>query len=156
MAALPTANPADVGTIADIMRTSYETINGASVQLDRDRTLYLPGALFVGGWPENGQIKPVILTPEEFRMRLIKQDKPGYEVVLGRRIERYGLIAQVREVTGTHEPTLQDPIARRSVVYSQLFWDGTRWWITGQVWQRETPTTPIHESWIGTWEDITR
>ena len=43
----PAAAPADVGTIADIMRVSYEVISGpagAVRQWRRDRTLYMPGA----------------------------------------------------------------------------------------------------------------
>ena len=43
----PAAASADVGTIADIMRVSYEVISGPAGtprQWDRDRTLYMPGA----------------------------------------------------------------------------------------------------------------
>jgi hypothetical protein len=152
-----TANPADVDTIPDIMRVSYETISGpkgARVQLERDRTLYLPGAIFVGGWEAKGKIKTQILTPEQYRLSLVNS-KAAYEKEIGRRIERYGKIAEVRSVSAVRAPTPDGPVTERYVVYSQLYWDSARWWITGQVWEQETPGNLIPESWIGKWEDMT-
>jgi hypothetical protein len=150
----PKASPTDVDTIPDIMRVSYETISGP-VQLKRDRTLYMPGAIFVGGWEEDGKIKTQILTPEAYRQRLVNR-KASYETEIGRRIERYGKIAEVRSVTAVHAPTSDGPVTERFVVYSQLYWDGIRWWITGQVWEQETPNHLIPESWIAKWEDVTQ
>jgi len=46
----PIAVPADVGTIADIVRVSYEVFSGPAGmprQWRRDSTLYMPGATFV-------------------------------------------------------------------------------------------------------------
>jgi len=41
------------------------------------------------------------------------------------------------------------------VNYLKLYWDGTRWWIAGMVWDQEPLSAPIPEVWIGHWEDLT-
>jgi hypothetical protein len=67
-AEVPRADPADVGTIAGIVRAGYEVISGPPDQprqWDRDRTLYTPGATFVSVWEEEGGIRTKIMTPEE-------------------------------------------------------------------------------------------
>ena len=66
------AAPADVGTIAGIMRASYEVISGpagAPRQWERDRTLYMPGATFVVTSKLNGKVETTIMTPEEYRRK---------------------------------------------------------------------------------------
>ena len=63
-------DPADVRTVSDIVRASYEVVNGpAGVprQWDRDRTLYMPGATYVSVSEEEGKMKQTIMTPEEYR-----------------------------------------------------------------------------------------
>lgn len=154
---MPKADPADVGTIADIVRVSYEVICGAPGvprQWERDRTLYMPGATFVAIQEEGGVIKTKIMTPEEYR-RDFQIGSGVFESEVGRRIERYGHVAQVRSVAAVRS-TPSGPVERRWVNYFQLYWDGNRWWIAGMVWDKERSTAPIPESWIGTWEEITR
>lgn len=142
------ANPADVDTIADIVRASYETITGPARHpwpWDRDRTLYMPQAIFVGNSVNQGQVKTLIETPEDYRRRFI----PGqYETEIGRHIERYGNVAQVRSVSVVREKS-EGPVKSRWVNYFQLYWDGTRWWIAAMVWDQERDAMPIPESWIG-------
>ena len=151
------ANPADVGTIHDIVRASYEVLCGpAGVprDWDRDRTLYMPGAMFVAVWVVDGALVKILLTPEAYR-RGFKIGNGVYETEIGRRIERFGDVAQVRSVAVSRE-TPGGPIKARYVNYFHLYWDGTRWWITGMVWNTERPDAPIPESWVGTFEEIPR
>ena len=149
------ADPADVGTVADIVHASYETISGPAQHpwpWDRDRTLYMPQAIFVNHWVENGQVKMAIQTPEDFR-RAFRSGQ--YETEIGRHIERYGNVAQVRSVTvARNDPS--GPVIGRWVNYFQLYWDGTRWWIAAMVWDQERPGLPIPESWIGTLDEAPR
>ncbi len=154
---MPAADPADVSTIADIVRVSYEVISGPSGvprQWDRDRTLYMPGATYVAIEEAAGVIKTKIMAPEDYR-RDFNIGSGLYETEVGRRIERFGHVAQVRSVAVVRRSP-SGPIDGRWVNYFQLYWDGSRWWITGMVWDKERSTTPIPESWIGKWEDVTQ
>jgi hypothetical protein len=129
-----TPNPEDVDTIPDIMRASFETISGPAGiprQWGRDRTLYTPVAIFVSVWEQDGRLKSKIMTSEEYR-RGFKIDNGLFETEVGRRIECYGNVAQVRSVSVVRSRP-DGPITERYVNYSQLYWNGSRWWITGQV-----------------------
>jgi hypothetical protein len=141
-------NPADVCTIANIVRASFETLSGPARQpwpWDRDRTLYMPQAIFVSNFVEHGQVKTLIETPEDYRRRFIAG---RYVTEIGRHIERYGNVAQVRSVTiGRDTPS--GPVQSRWVNYFQLYWDETRWWIAAVAWDQERQGLPIPESWIG-------
>ena len=69
----PAANPADVGTIGDIVRASYETISGPAGmprQWRRDSTLYAPGATFVAVDEREGRVQVQTMTPEQSPQRL--------------------------------------------------------------------------------------
>lgn len=134
--AITAANPADVDTIPHIMRASYETVSGPAGakeevrQIARDGTFYMPGAMFVSVSEEKGQIRSKVMSQKAY-WEGFDSSQPAYETEAGRRIERY-------------------------VNYYQLYWDGTRWWIAAVVWQKENPNMPIPDSWVGTWEQVTR
>lgn len=148
---LPRANPADVESITAIVRASYEVLCGPQgVPRDwaRDRTLYLPSATFVSVYEEGGAIKRKIQTPEEYR-RNFEIGEGVFETEIGRRIERFGDVAQVRSVAVYRERP-DGPVLARFVNYFHLYWDGDRWWITGMVWDTERPGVGIPEAWINT------
>jgi hypothetical protein len=154
----PVADPADVGTIADIVRVSYEVISGPAGtprQWRRDSTLYMPGATFVSVSETDGRVQAAIMTPEEYRQRAgPRQVADGMiETEIGRRIERWGNVAQVRSVAAVRR-TADGPVEARYVNYFQLYWDGTRWWIAGMVWDEERPEAPIPGSWVGRFEEV--
>jgi hypothetical protein len=151
------ADPADVRTVADLVRASYEVINGpAGVprQWDRDRTFYMPGATYVSVWEEDGKVKTKIMTPEDYR-RDFTIGAGVFETEVGRRIERYGHVAQVRSVAVVRS-TPDRPVRARYINYFHLYWDGSRWWIAGMVWEKESPSAPIPEAWIGKFEEVIR
>ena len=146
------AAPADVGTIADIMRVSYEVISGPAGtprQWDRDRTLYMPGATFVAMSRRDGKVQTTIMTTEEYRQksdaRFVAEGL--FETEIGSRVERFGNVAQVRSVSVARR-TPKGPVEGRYVNYAQLFWDGTRWWIAAMVWDEERPDNPIPRAWL--------
>ncbi|HVV73394.1 MAG TPA: hypothetical protein VHI52_18120 [Verrucomicrobiae bacterium] len=145
---LPKPNPTDVDTISDIVRASYETISGPARNpwpWERDRTLYMPRAIFVSNTMEHGHLVRRVETPEEYRRRFLPG---GYETEIGRKIERFGNVAQVRSVSVARD-TPDGPITGRWVNYFQLYWDGARWWIAAMVWDQERESLPIPQSWIG-------
>ena len=146
------AAPSDVGTIEDIVRVSYEVISGpagAPRQWERDRTLYMPGATFVVTSKRDGKVETTIMTTEEYRRksdaRFVAQGL--FETEIGSRVERFGNVAQVRSVSESRRAP-GGAVDARYVNYLQLFWDGTRWWIAGAVWDQERPDSPIPEEWL--------
>jgi len=142
----------DVGTIEGIVRAYYEVISGppgAPREWGRDSTLYMPGARFVALKQRAGKPVANLMTPEEFRRAVDREfvAKGFFETEIGHRIERFGHVAQVRSVYETRR-TADGPLLGRGVNYLLLYWDGTRWWITGAVWDDERPENPLPNSWI--------
>jgi hypothetical protein len=154
----PVANPADVGTIADILRVSYEVISGPAGtprQWRRDSTLYSPTATFIAMSERDGKAVVTTMTAEEYR-RKNNEDfvKNGlFETEIGSRIERFGNVAFVRSITESRR-TPTGPVDGRYVNYVSLYWDGSRWWISGFVWDEERPNNPIPKAWIGVREEV--
>lgn len=154
----PAADPRDVGTIADIVRASYEVISGpagAPRQWRRDSTLYSPGATFTATSERDGKTIVTTMTPEEYR----RARNAGFvanglfETEVGSRIERFGNVAQVRSVSESRR-TPDGPVDGRYVNYITLNWDGKRWWMTAWVWDEERPSNPIPKSWIGVRDQV--
>jgi hypothetical protein len=152
----PSANPADVGTIPALVRAFYEVISGpAGAPRDwrRDSTLYSEGATFVAMDEKDGKPVYAILTAEQYR----RQTNAGFvkngffETEIGSHVERFGNVAQVRSVYETRRAA-GGPVTARGVNYLMVFWDGSRWWITGAVWDDERPGNPIPPAWVGTFD----
>ncbi len=155
-AQMPPANPADVGTIEGIVHAYYDVINGppgAPRQWRRDSTLYMASAMFVAMDERDGKPVPAIMSPEDFRRRAnAGMVKNGfYEIEIGSRIERFGNVAEVRSVYETRNKE-GGPLTGRGINYLMLYWDGTRWWITGAVWDDERQDNPIPAAWVGAHE----
>lgn len=154
----PVADPADVGTIAGILHAWYDVINGppgAPRQWRRDSTLYTTGATFVSMDERNGKPEATMYTPEQYR-RATNADfvKRGFfETEIGSRVERFGNLAQVRSVYETRR-TADGPLTARGVNYILLYWDGTRWWVTGAVWENERPGSRLPDAWVGPHEQV--
>jgi hypothetical protein len=101
--------------------------------------------------------KPVasIYTPEEYR-RAVNANfvKYGfYETEIGSRVERFGNVATIRSVYETRR-TGDGPVTDRGINYILAFWDGTRWWISGAVWDDERAASPLPGAWIGVQEEV--
>jgi len=149
----PPADPRDVGTIAGIVRASYEVISGPAGtprQWRRDSTLYSPGATFTATSEKDGKTIVTTMTPEDYRRandaRMVKEGL--FETEIGSRIERFGNAAQVRSIS-VARLTKGGPVIGRYVNYITLNFDGSRWWMTAWVWDEERPNNPIPASWIG-------
>lgn len=151
---------ADVATIADLVAASYDVMNGPAGQprqWRRDSSLYAPGAQFVAVREQDGQVQSRVMTADQYRDRSFPNfERSGlYETEIGRQVERFGNVAQVRSVAVARRTAGGPPMARY-VNYYQLYHDGSRWWIAGIVWDEERPDNPIPPAWIGRWEDGSR
>lgn len=152
----PAPDSADVGSIAALVEASYQTMNGPAGtprQWRRDSSLYRPGATFMALLERDGKVVVTRLTADEYRnTRFPRFEASGlYETEIGRHIERFGNVAQVRSVAVARR-TVDGPVESRYVNYFQVYFDGKRWWIAGMVWDEERPDNPIPEGWIGRWE----
>jgi len=158
IAQAPVANVFDVATIADIVRVSYEVISGPAGtprQWRRDSTLYSPTATFIAMSERDGKAVVTTMTAEDYR-RKNNEDfvRNGlFEREIGSRIERFGNVAFVRSISESRR-TPNGPIDGRYVNYISLYRDGSRWWISGFVWDEERPNNPIPKAWIGVREEV--
>ena len=75
-----------------------------------------------------------------------------FETEIGSRVERFGNLAQVRSVYESRHIS-DGPVIARGVNYILLYWDGTRWWITGAVWEDEHAGVKLPAGWVGSREE---
>lgn len=143
------ADPRDVSTIDGIMRAFYEVISGPpgqARQWSRDRTLYAPEARMAALSEENGKIRAVQVSQNQFAngSNEFFVTEGFVERELRREVRRFGNIAHVfsaYEYETTREAAKKEK--GRGVNSLQLFWDGTRWWIFSVSWDEERPGNPI-------------
>lgn len=147
-----TARPEDVSTLEGIMKAYYETGNGPAGQprqWARDRTLYVPDVRFTVFMDENG--KPVArqFTYQEFAdMADPPEVKNGlFEHEIHRVTYRYGNWVHVISTAEGHR-TPNGPVSGRGIDIVDLFWDGTRWWITAASIVEERPTEPLPKEFL--------
>lgn len=140
------ADPKDVSSIDGIIKAFYATISGPKGQprqWSRDKTLYIPDVRFVSMSEQAGKIRAGVMnhqqyvngTNENFVFR-------GFtEREISRVTRRFGNIAHV---FSTYEYSNDDGSDKgRGVNSMELYWDGTRWWISSASWDDERPNNPI-------------
>jgi hypothetical protein len=146
-----TADPKDVSTIDGIVKAFYEVITGpkgAPRQWPRDRSLYIPNVRFVSMGEDKGKIRARISSHQQFvdgsNESLVKDGFTEREI--NRVTEKYGNIAHV---FSTYEFTSDDGKDKgRGINSIELFWDGTRWWISAASWDEERPNNPLPKEYL--------
>ena len=145
------ANPDDVSTIDGIVKAFYEVISGAPGQprqWARDRTLYTPDVRFVALNLQNGKIRADVM--DHHRYVNGSNDfflKEGFvEREINRVTRKFGNLAHV---FSTYEfATADKKISGRGVNSIELFWDGTRWWISAVSWDEERQDNPLPKEFL--------
>lgn len=144
-------DPKDVSTIDGIIKAFYETISGPKGQprqWSRDRTLYIQGVRFIQINKSGDRIRPGIMRYMDYvngtNEYLVKDGFTEREI--NRVTQRFGNIAQV---ASTYEWQTDDKKATgRGINIIQLFFDGTRWWISGATWEEERKDNPIPKQFL--------
>lgn len=145
------ADPADVSSIDGIVKAFYATITGPKGQprqWQRDKTLYIPDIRFVSMSERAGKIRASLMSHQLY---VNANDgafvKDGFfEREINRVVRRFGNIAHV---FSTYEYTNDYKTAKgRGVNSLELYWDGSRWWISAASWDDERPNNPIPKEFL--------
>ena len=145
------ARPEDVTTIDGIMDAYYEVVSGpAGVerQWARDRSLHHPEAqvaIVRGG--DNGSAELRIMTLSEFHGPPGPAQNAFYEFEINREVRRHGANAHV---WSTYEWRSEEngPARGRGVNSIQMFYDGTRWWITEWMYDGRTDAPAVQDAYL--------
>lgn len=146
--------PDDVGSLDGIIRAFYDVISGPAGQprqWGRDRTLYIPDVRFVAIDPRPGGAPPeVAVMDHQAFVDRTDADFVGrgfFEREIHRVTRRWGHLAHVFS-TYEWRRTPDGPVGGRGVNSIELYYDGTRWWIAGAVWQDEAPDLPLPAEYL--------
>ena len=145
------ADPKDVSTIDGIVKAFYEVISGGKGierQWGRDKTLYMPDVRFVGMSEQGGKIRASVMNHHQYvngsNEFFVKEGFTEREI--NRVIRKFGNIAHV---FSTYEFWTESSKEKtRGVNSIELFWDGTRWWISSANWDEERPNNPIPKEFL--------
>ena len=139
----------DVSTIDGIIKAYYEVVSGSADQprqWDRDATLYIPNVRFIIiRQEEAGKTTAQSMTHQEFvdSSDASLRGKAFYEHEVHRITHRAGNVAHLLS-TSEHTSSSTGPVEGRSIDSLELFWDGTRWWITNvSIWDVESSRHPL-------------
>jgi len=145
------ADPKDVASIDGIVKAFYETISGGKGvprQWARDKTLYMRDIRFIGMDEQDGKIRAGILGHQQYVNATNESFVTGgfFEHEINRVTRRFGNIAHV---FSTYEFSAGDGKEKgRGINSIELFWDGTRWWISSASWDEERPNNPIPKEFL--------
>jgi len=144
--------PEDVNTLDGIIKAYYETITGPAGQpreWARDRTLYIPEMEFISIEMRNGKPYARVMDHQTY-----VDESDAYMVKNGffeREIHRvarsFGSMTQVFSTYETRS-TPDGPVMARGINSLELFYDGSRWWITGAMWEDERPDNSIPKEFL--------
>lgn len=147
-------HPAPDGAGIDaILGALYESISGPAGEArdwDRLRSLFIPGARMIPtGRRSDGTGTHAALTVEEYieSNGALLVEIGFRETEIGRILERFGNIAHAYSAYEAFRESEAKPLMR-GVNSIQLWFDGSRWWIAGLMWQQESPEQPIPERFL--------
>jgi hypothetical protein len=140
--------PQDVATLDGIISAFYDVVSGPAGQprqWSRDRTLYVPGVLFISTEVgKDGKPYHQIMSHQQFvdRSDASVVSQGFYEQEIHRVTTRYGTIVHVMS-TYVERRTLNGPLIGRGVNSLEILYDKNRWWIVCDLWDEERPGNPL-------------
>lgn len=143
---------ADVQSLDGIIRAFYEVVStpaGGRLDKERDASLHAPGAQIRLSRPTpDGRPAVQVMTLAELHVRSGAVREQGeYEREIHRATQRFGNIAQVWS-TYVVSRTLNGAAVDRGISGIQLYFDGSRWWITGWIDESERPGNPLPAAFL--------
>ena len=140
-------------SIESLVANLYATVSGPagrSVDWDREREMYDPAArLMRTGVDDDGRpwIKVMSLDDYIIDTKPFFAENDFYEVEIGRQVDRFGNVAQVRSAYEARRHPDDADLLKRGVNLIQLYNDGTRWWITSVLWDNERQGVSLPAEW---------
>jgi hypothetical protein len=149
------ADPADVGSIDDIVTAVYDVISGDAGEArdwDRWHSLFTQGAILSSvGQRQDGSVGRNVMTPQTWidaAGEMVVRD--GFvEAEIGRTTEQFGLIAHVFSTYVSFRSRADTVPFQRGINSFQLMNDGDRWWVVSVFFQGESEAFPIPEQYVG-------
>jgi len=154
--AIPQMEPRseDVSSIDGMVRAYFEVVSGPAEkkrEWGRDATLYIPGIRFlIFREDKNGKTSLRTLTHQEFvdESEAAMAGKAFYEREVHRITHRAGNVAHAF-CTAEQKHSPDGPVEGRSVDSLEMFWDGSRWWITNaNIWEVEGKGHPLPKEFL--------
>ncbi len=142
-----------VSTLDGIMKAYYDVVTvkkGEKVSYERDSCLHIKNA-GVGLIGEDKNSKPFLryITLKEYpRLSDPQLEKEGfYEKEIGRKVEHFG---HSYHVWSTYESRNEEggPVTERGINTIELYFDGTRFWITSWSFDSERKNNPIPKEYL--------
>ncbi len=131
--------PEDASTIDGIMRAYYEVVSGPpgeSADLERDRTLHHQDAwIAIAGVDGTGNPVVNLMTIDEYHGDNAPRRQGFWEWETDRVTQRSGNMVHVWSSYASARTQHGEPFDR-GVNSVTLFYDGTRWWIMGWMFDR--------------------
>lgn len=145
--AAPPGRQQDVRDLDAIIAAYYEVVSGpagAAPDRARDRWLHHPAArVAITGTRPDGTPFIRTMTLDEYHDRFGgPRAEPFYEREIHRTVQRFGNVAHVWSTYASSRAPGGTPFTR-GINSIQLYHDGTRWWITGWIFDSERQGHPI-------------
>ena len=143
----------EVGTLDGIIKAYYDVVTvkkGELPSFTRDSMLHVPNPQ-VGSVQIDKSGKPVLkcITLKEFhRLSDAGLAKDGFfEKEISRKVEHFG---SIYHVWSTYESRLAEgtEVIERGINSIELFFDGTRFWITSWIFDSERKNNPIPKEYL--------
>ena len=144
-----------------LLEAFYDTISGAAGAQDwaRAKTLFHPDARLVRTrLDEAGRPVAFSFSVDGYRLSTepILAGIDFFEVQTGRRVVRFGNVAQVFSAYEARDSEVGGNLIKRGMNMIHLFDDGSRWWIMHVIWDDEREGVSIPEEIFDQWTDIGR
>jgi len=145
-------NPVEVATIDAIIEAYYQVVSGPAgepADRARDEYLHVPSALIgIPGRNDAGERVLNMITLAQYHDAFGgPRGEPFYEYEVNRVVERFGRIAHVWSTYASSREPNGEPYAR-GINSIELYWDGTRWWITSWSFDQERPELQIPDEYL--------
>ena len=142
----------DVKTLDGLLRAYYEVVSGpagSAPDRARDEFLHHPDALIaVPARDSTGAERLTTMSLAGYYERSgAVRTEPFYEWEIHRVVERFGMIAHVWSTYVSSDRPDGSPHTR-GINSIQLYFDGTRWWVMGWIYDREGPGTPLPTEYL--------
>ncbi len=143
----------EVGTLDGIIKAYYEVVSvkiGEKISYKRDSMLHSPNALVgLPGKDKDGKFKMNLVSLKKYhQLADAGLEKEGfYENEISRKTENFGAVYHVWS-TYESKKIITGPVIERGINSIELYFDGTRFWITSWSFDNETEKNKISAAYL--------